>query len=343
MLAAVIPSVNGKWEVREVSTPQLGDNQVLIEIHASGICYTDVHITNGALGVKFPHTIGHEPAGEIVELGEGVTTRKVGDRVGVPWLQSTCGRCEWCQRGKSFFCLNHIATGINIAGSHAEYMVAYADATQLIPNGLSYDQAAPIFCAGYTVYSGLRLADPKPHERIAVVGIGALGHLGIQYSKAAGFETIAVTHSKDKEELAYKLGADSVVADGEGLLKEKARTSSSSRPDGVGGADVILATSNSYKATADSIKGLRPDGRVVLMGVSPTESLTISPEILFKRARIIGSTQNDREHLYEALDYVAKGKVKVMTETFPLGEISNAYDKVVNGNVRFKAVIEPTK
>ena len=294
--------------------------------------------------MKFPYTIGHEPAGEIVALGEGVTKRKVGDKVGVPWMQSTCGRCEWCQRGKLIFCPNHVATGINIAGSHAEYMVAYADATQLIPNGLSYDQAAPIFCAGYTVYSGLRVADPKPHERIAVVGIGALGHLGIQYSKAAGFETIAVTHSIDKEELAYKLGADSVVSDGEALLKQKSKHGYSS-PDGGGGegADVILATSNSYKAIADAIKGIRPDGRVILMGVSPTELLTVSPEILFKRIRIIGSTQNDREHLYEALDYVAKGKVRVMTETFPLEEISNAYDKVANGNVRFKAVIKPTK
>ena len=342
MLAAVVPSINGKWEVKEVSTPQTGVNQVLIKMYASGICYTDVHATKGGLGVKFPYTIGHEPAGEIVAIGDGVTTRKVGDRVGVPWLQSTCGRCEWCQRGKLFFCPNHIATGVNIAGAHAEYMVAYADATQLIPKGLSYDQAAPIFCAGYTVYSGLRVADPKPHERIAVVGIGALGHLGIQYSKAAGFETIAVTHSKDKEELAYKLGADSVVSDGEALLKEKGQHGDSSSPDG-GGVDVILATSNSYKATADAIKGIRPDGRVILMGVSPTESLTVSPEILFKRVRIIGSTQNNREHLYEALDYVAKGKVKVMTEIFPLDEISNAYDKVADGNVRFKAVIKPTK
>jgi D-arabinose 1-dehydrogenase-like Zn-dependent alcohol dehydrogenase len=163
MLAAVVPSVNAKWEVKEVPDLQPGTNQVLIKIHASGICYADVHITKGGLGVKFPHTIGHEPAGEIVALGEGVTTRKVGDRVGVPWVQSTCGRCEWCQRGKLFFCSDQIGTGINIAGSHAEYMVAYAAATQLLPYSLSYDQAAPIFCAGFTVYSGLRFADPKPH------------------------------------------------------------------------------------------------------------------------------------------------------------------------------------
>ena len=330
MLSSVIPSENAKWEVKEVPTPQPGINQVLIKIHASGICYTDVHTTKGALGVKFPYTTGHEPAGEIVALGEAVTTRKVGDRVGVPWLQSTCGRCEWCQRGKLFFCQNKVTTGINIAGSHAEYMVAYADATQLLPDGLSYDQAAPIFCAGYTVYSGLRIAHPKPHERVAVVGIGALGHLGIQYSNAAGFATIAVTHSKDKEELAYKLGANSVVSDGDMLLK-------------AGGADVILATSNSYKTTADAIKGLRPDGRVILMGYSTTEPLAISPEILLNHGHIIGSTQNDREHLYEALDYATKGKVRVMTEIFALEDISSAYEKVANGNVRFKAVIHPSK
>jgi hypothetical protein len=182
----------------------------------------------------------------------------------------------------------------------------------------------------------LRFADPKAHERVAVVGIGSLGHLGIQYSKAAGFETIAVTHSKDKEELAYKLGADSVVSDGEGLLKEGQNVSSDGGSGS--GADVILATSNSYKATADSIKGLRLDGRLVLMGFSTTEPFTISPEILFNHFRIIGSTQNDREHLYEELDYAARGKVRVMTEIFPLEEISNAYDKVANGNVRFKAV-----
>jgi len=211
-------------------------------------------------------------------------------------------------------------------------MVAYADATQLLPKGLTYEQAAPIFCAGYTVYSGLRFADPRPHERVAVVGIGALGHLGIQYSKAAGFETIAVTYSKDKEELAYKLRADSVVANGEGLLKEGQHDSlGGGSSSGVDVLQVILT-----RQLQTQLKVLdQMDGRFVLIGVS-TEPFTISPEILFKRARIIGSTQNDREHLYEALDYVAKGKVRVMTEIFPLEEISNAYDQVANGNVRFR-------
>ena len=326
MKAAVVPEVHGMWQLKDVPIPKPGPDQVLIKMHASGICYTDVHMTEGLLPASFPNTIGHEPVGEIVELGQNVTTRKIGDRVGVPWVQNTCGRCEWCQRGKSLFCPEQIGTGVNIAGGHAEYMVAFADATQLLPDGLQYEQAAPIFCAGYTVYSGLRIAEPKPHERIAVVGVGGLGHLAIQYSKVCGFETIAVTHSKDKEELAYKLGADVVVSDGKGLKK-------------AGGADVILATSNSYKATGETLKGLRPDGRLVLMGISD-EPLIVKGHLLMSRGRIIGSIQNDREYLYEALDYVAKGKVRVMTESFPLDDMNAAYDKVVKGELRFRAVLK---
>jgi len=330
MRAAVVPKIGSKWEVREVPTPEPSANQVLIKIRASGLCYTDVHITEGHLPIpiEFPRTIGHEPVGEIVALGEGVTSRKVGDRVGVPWIQASCGRCEWCLRGKPMFCAQQIGTGINIQGSHAEYMAAYADATMLIPDGLADEQAAPVFCAGYTVWSGIRWANPKPHERIAVVGIGGLGHMALQYSKAAGFDTIAITHSKDKVELAHKLGADVVVSDGQGLRE-------------AGGADIVLATSNSYKASADALKGLRPDGRLMLIGASDEPFTIPSPlEVMMQRLQILGSNQNGREYLYEALDYVAKGKVKVMAETFPLEHIAEAYEKVANGSVRFRAVIK---
>jgi alcohol dehydrogenase len=195
-----------------------------------------------------------------------------------------------------------------------------------LPDSLSYQQAAPIFCAGYTVWSGLRWADPQPHERVAIVGIGGLGHLAVQYAKAAGFETIAVSRSSDKDKLIRELGADEIVRDGQGLAH-------------IGGADVILGTSNSSDAMADTIQGLRPDGRLVVMGFEP-KPLPVSPaDLITRRLKIIGSQQNGREYLYEALDYVAKGKVKVLAETYKLDEITRAYERVAEGKVRFRAVI----
>jgi alcohol dehydrogenase len=326
MKAAIVPAANAPWVVKDVPTPEPGPTQVLIKIHASGLCYTDVHQTKGELPGVFPRTLGHEPVGEIVALGSAVRTRRIGDRVGVPWVQATCGRCEWCLRGKPMFCAEQLGTGGAVPGGHAEFMLAYEDATMLIPEKLSYEQAAPIFCAGYTVWSGLRWADPQPGERVAVVGIGGLGHLAIQYAKAAGFHTIAVSHSPDKDKLIRELGADEVVRDAQGLAA-------------AGGADVVLGTSNSVDAMAASIAGLRPDGRLVVMGFE-AKPLPVSPaDLIMRRVRILGSQQNGRQYLYEALDLAARGKVKVIAETFPLRDIARAYDKVAAGKVRFRAVI----
>jgi alcohol dehydrogenase len=326
MRTAIVPSANSAWVLQEVPTPEPGPNQVLIKIRASGMCYTDVHQTRGEIPSPFPRTLGHEPVGEIVAIGADVTTRKVRDRVGVPWMQSSCGRCEWCARGKPMFCAGMLGTSMQLPGGHAEYMLAYADATMLLPDGLSFEQAAPIFCAGYTVWSGLRWAEPQPGERVAVVGIGGLGHLAVQYAKSAGFHTIAVSHSPDKDRLIRDLGADEIVRDGAGLAA-------------AGGADVVLGTSNSSDAMADSIQGLRPDGRLVVMGAD-AKPLAVSPfELLMKRIKIIGSQQNGREYLHEALAIAASGKVRVATETYQLDEIGKAYDRVEKGQVRFRAVI----
>jgi alcohol dehydrogenase len=326
MKAAIVPSANSTWVVREVSTPEPGPNQVLIKIRASGMCYTDVHQTQGHIPGSFPRTLGHEPVGEIVAVGQGVAARKVGDRVGVPWVQTSCGRCEWCQRGKPMFCAEMLGTSMQLQGGHAEYMLAYADATMLLPEGLSFEQAAPIFCAGYTVWSGLRWATPQPGERVAVLGIGGLGHLAVQYAKAAGFHTIAVSRSPDKDKLIRDLGADEVVRDGAGLAA-------------AGGADIILGTSNSTDATADSMRGLRPDGRLVVMGVEG-KPLMVSPfDLLMRRIKIIGSQQNGHEYLHEALAIAATGKVRVVTETYRLNEIGKAYERVEKGQVRFRAVV----
>ncbi len=326
MKAAVVTAVNGPWEIKEVPQPTPGPNQVLIEMQASGICYTDVHETLGRIPGPFPRILGHEPVGKIVAVAPDVTSRKIGDRVGTAWIQATCGRCEWCQRGRKMFCREQKDTGVDLQGGHAEYMLMYADATFLIPDQVSYEQAAPIFCAGYTVWSGLRWANPKPHERVAVLGIGGLGHLALQYAKAAGFETIAVSHSPDKDKMIRELGADEIVRDGKGLAA-------------AGGADIVLSTSNSTKSMADAIQGLRPDGRLVTMGVD-AEPLSVSLiDLLSRRIQIIGSQQNGPEYLYEALDYVAKGKVKTMVETYPLADAPKAYQRVVDGQTRFRAVL----
>lgn len=211
-------------------------------------------------------------------------------------------------------------------GGHAEYMLAYAGATVLLPDALPYEQAAPIFCAGYTVWSGLRWADPQPSERVAVVGIGGLGHLAVQYAKAAGFETIAISRSSDKDTLIRQLGADEIVRDGQGLTR-------------AGGADVILGTSNSIDAMADTIQGLRPDGRLVVMGFE-AKPLQVSPgDLIARRIRILGSIQNGPEYLHEALEIAAKGKVRVIAEKYRLDEIQKAYERVEKGQVRFRAVV----
>jgi alcohol dehydrogenase len=309
--------------------PEPGAVQVVIRVHASGLCYTDVHQALGHFGMPFPMRLGHEPVGEIVAIGSAVTSRKVGDRVGVPWLQASCGRCEWCLRGLPMECPNSVQAAIHMPGGHAEYLLAYADATMLLPDGVSYEQAAPIMCAGFTVYSGLRSSNPQPRDRIAVVGIGGLGHLAVQYVKATGYHTIAVTQSPDKVELAKRLGADEVFPDAEALAK-------------AGGADVVLATSNSNVAMQSAVAALRPLGRLVIMGVDGATPFSFVPAtVLSKRVQIITSTQNERRDLYDALQFVAEGKVKVAIQTFALRDIAQAYDSVAAGSVRFRAVVLP--
>ena len=326
MQAAVVRAVSGPWEVKDVPQPQPGPSQVLVKMHASGICYTDVHETLGHIPGQFPRILGHEPVGEIVAVAPDVTSRKVGDRVGTAWIQDTCGRCEWCQRGRRMFCPNQKDTGVDLQGGHAEYMLMYAGATTLIPDNVAYEQAAPIFCAGYTVWSGLRWANPKPHERVAVLGIGGLGHLAVQYAKAAGFDTIAISRSPDKDKMIRELGADEIVRNGKELA-------------GAGGADIVLSTSNSTKSMVDTLQGLRPDGRLVTMGAD-AEPLSISlMDLIMKRIQIIGSQQNGPEYLYEALDFVAKGKVKTIVETYSLEQAPKAYERVVDGKARFRAVL----
>src|ERR1700722_16997722 len=240
MKAAVIPGINIPWEIQDVPDPRPGPGDVLIKVHACGMCVNDVLSAKGIFPFPAfsPAIAGHEPVGEVVEVGLGVSSRKVGDRVGTTWIRGTCGRCDYCKHSyplsaqAAFCCASPVATGFTVQGGHAEFMVVAAAQTVLIPDGLASELAAPILCAGYTSWCALRHADPKPHERVAVLGIGGLGHLALQFSRACGFQTIAITRSPDKHELAKELGAGIVVSTGDELRE-------------AGGADVILVTGSS--------------------------------------------------------------------------------------------------
>ncbi|MDP9870270.1 MULTISPECIES: alcohol dehydrogenase catalytic domain-containing protein [Streptosporangium] len=338
MKAAVIPEVNAAWELREVPTPRPGPGEVLIRVHASGICHNDVLATRGIIPFPAfsPAVTGHEPVGEVVEVGAGVTSRKVGDRVGTTWIQGTCGRCDYCAlelpvSGQAAFrCAAPAMTGFTVPGGHAEYMVAAASGTVLLPDGLDYELAAPVLCAGYTAWSAFRVGAPRPKERVAVLGIGGLGHLALQFAAAGGFETVAITRSPDKHALARELGADTVVGSGEELLA-------------AGGADVILATGPSYAAATDSMRGLRLGGRIVLAGIDGLEPFTLAPDLarpfFAQRHQVLGATHEGPQYLKEALEVVASGKVTPKVEVFDKTQVAEALDKVAKGEVRFKAVV----
>lgn len=317
-MRAIRISESGSWQAEPATVPEPGPGQVLIRIRASGVCFNDLHAREGRPG--------HEAAGEIVGLGPDVSNRQIGDRVGVPLWQTACGRCEWCQRGKPLYCPQKGGTSINLPGSHAEFMLAAADATVLLPAGLSFQEAAPLLCAGYAAYAGLCAAKPDPKDRVAVVGIGGLGHLAVQYAKAAGLFVIAVTSSTDKATLIRDLGADEVVKNGQELRA-------------IGGADIILGTSRSIDAQADAFEGIRPEGRMMVMGLGAAALRIPVNALIMKRASIIGSQHNDRQHLYGALDLAARGKVKPMIETYSLAEADKARERLASGHTRFRAVI----
>ena len=333
MQAAVFAEANATWTLQDRPMPEVGPDDVLVKIHACGVCGTDLWLAQGALSFReFPLVCGHEGAGEVVAVGEGVTKRKVGDRVGVFMMQKADGVCDFCheEHTNSFVtaanCASPRLTGVTVDGAFADYVAVDVGGTVLLPDGVAYEDAAPILCSGYTVWAAIRRAAPKPGARVGVVGIGALGHLAIQYAKAAGFHVVAITKSTDKHDLVRELGADEVVTDGEGLKA-------------AGGVDVLLHTSSSHELVLDAIQGLKPWGKIILCGIGFDEMNLPALGLTSNSQQVIGSAHNGIEYLVEALDFLARGEVKPMIEVFPKDEIAEAYDKVVSGRIRFKAVV----
>lgn len=333
MRAAVVERADATWELRERAVPELGPDDVLVRIHACGMCGTDLWLARGALTFReFPLVLGHEGAGEVVAVGAGVTRRKVGDRVGVFMMQKADGVCAFCreEHTDSFVtaanCANPTLTGVTVDGAFAEYVAVDVGGTVLLPDGVPYEEAAPVLCSGYTVWAAIRRAAPKPGARIGVVGIGALGHLAIQYARAAGLHVVAVTRSADKHDLARELGADEVVTDGAGL-------------QAAGGVDVLLHTSSAHELVLDAVQGVRPWGKIIVCGIGFDEMTLPALGLTSNSLQVIGSAHNGVEYLVEALDFLARGEVRPMIEVFPQERIAEAYDKVVSGAIRFKAVV----
>ena len=329
MRAAVITELNRPWKIQDLPDPKPRAGQVLIRIRASGLCGTDLHVHRGHMPVTLPLVAGHEPVGVVAELGPGVTDYRVGDRVGVSWSQKGCGRCRFCQEGRSRYCAES-QTWESMGGGNAELMLAWAAGCTLIPAGLADEEAAPIFCAGFTVLSGLRNAAPRPGDRVAVLGIGGLGHLAIQYAAALGLDVVALTGTESKSDEARQLGARDVVATRGDLGQALADA---------GGADVILGTTNSAAQVTSALKGLRPEGRLVNMGALDGPIQADSMHFLGRQIRLIGSMQNERRDLVEALELAAAKKVKPMVEVYPFEKINEARDRLAEGKVRYRAVI----
>ncbi|MCA9435870.1 MAG: alcohol dehydrogenase catalytic domain-containing protein [Candidatus Omnitrophica bacterium] len=330
MKAVFLSEVDQPLEIRDIPMPEPRDGEVRIQVKASGVCGTDVHYWRGILPLSLPAVLGHEPVGVIDKLGPGVTRLKPGDRVGVSWVQEGCGRCPLCQKEQIQYCPDQY-NWMNVGGGHTEFMIARADGCTLLPEGLNWEGAAPLFCAGYTIMSGYRNGKPKPGETIAVIGIGGLGHLAIQVAKAMGHRTIAITSQENKREEARGLGADEVIVVGDHAgrqLKE------------IGGADVILSTSNSMKQNSQAIEGLLPEGRFVTMAIAD-ERIDVDPlQMLDNQWSLIGSQQCGRNDLVEILDLTARGKVKPRVEVYRLDEINDVMTRLAEGKVRHRAVLD---
>jgi len=332
MKAAQISKANGEWQLVERDIPEPGPGQVRVKIDACGICHSDALVKEGLWpGLQYPRVPGHEVAGRIDAVGEGVTAWKTGQRVGVGWHGGHCFVCEPCRRGDFAMCINRKVTGLDFDGGYAEYMIAPAPALAAIPDELPAEEAGPFMCAGVTVYNALRNSGARVGQLVAVHGIGGLGHLGVQYARRMGFKTVAINRGNDKEPLARQLGAhqyiDSVATDASAELQK------------LGGARVILATAPNAQAISPLVDGLSPDG-VLLVPAAPAEPLMISvlPLIMGRRS-VAGWYSGTARDSQDTLEFSALSDVHPMIEKYPLERVAEGYEQMSSGKVRFRVVL----
>jgi D-arabinose 1-dehydrogenase-like Zn-dependent alcohol dehydrogenase len=331
MRVAQVSRPKGSFEIVERQIPEPAAGTVRIKVNACGICHSDSLTKDGTFpGLQYPRVPGHEVAGVIDAVGPGVAGWEPGQRVGVGWNGGYCGHCEHCRRGEFFACVRGQVTGISYDGGYGEYLIAPASAVALMPADLPPVEAAPLMCAGLTTFNALRNSGARPGDVVAVLGLGGLGHLGVQYAAKMGFHAVGIARGKDKEPLARRLGAsaylDSQAQDPAAELLK------------LGGARVILATATSGEAMSAVQGGLAVGGTLLVVGAA--ESMQVSPMWLLMGNRSVkgwySGTSIDSQ---DTLAFSLRTGVRPMTETYPLERVSEAYDRMMSGKARFRVVL----
>lgn len=333
MKAAVVRKFGAPLDICEVEKPVVTDGKIVVKVKASGVCHTDLHAANGDWPVKPnpPFIPGHEGVGIVAEVGAGVTAVKEGDRVGIPWLHSACGHCRHCMGGWETLCNDQQNTGYSVNGGFADYVLADPDYVGHIPDGLGLAAAAPVLCAGVTVYKGLKETDTRPGQTVVISGIGGLGHMAVQYAKAMGLHVIAVDIANDKLELARKLGADEVI--------NALETDPVAEVQAGGGAEGVLVTAVAGKSFQQGVGMLARGGTMSLVGLPPEDfPLSIFDTVLNGKT-IRGSIVGTRLDLLESLGFAAEGKVAAHYTEETLDDVNSIFDRMKAGQIEGRIVM----
>jgi D-arabinose 1-dehydrogenase-like Zn-dependent alcohol dehydrogenase len=332
MRVVQVTQPNGPFELVEREIPEPAAECVRIKVEACGICHSDSLTKEGAFpGIQYPRVPGHELAGIVDAVGAGVVGWTEGQRVGVGWHGGYCGHCEPCRRGDFFACEWGQVTGITYDGGYADYMVAHSSALALLPEELSAVEAGPLVCAGVTTFNSLRNSGARPNDMVAILGLGGLGHLGVQFAAKMGFKTIAIARGSDKEPLARQLGAHHYVdSQSQDVAAELLK---------MGGAKVILATVTNAQAMSATLGGLGINGKLLVLG-APHEALEVSAFPLIGGCRsIAGWYSGTSIDSQDTLSFSTLTGVRAMTEVYPLERAAEAYERMISGKARFRVVL----
>ncbi|MEV6421384.1 alcohol dehydrogenase [Streptomyces sp. NPDC051662] len=333
---AQVATAGGPFEIVEREVPRPGAGQVRVSVDACGICHSDSAFVNAMLpGVRFPVVPGHEIAGRIEELGDGTWSGwQVGERVTVGWFGGSCHHCVPCRQGDFIVCENLKVPGWAYDGGFAESVIAPADALARIPDGLAATDAGPMACAGVTMFNGLRRSSARPGDLVAVLGIGGLGHLGVRYAVAMGFETVAIARGAAKEDLAGQLGAHHYI-------DSTADTSVAEALRSLGGAKVVLATAANADAITATVDGLSHRGELVLIGAAPEPMSITSGQLLLSGRIIRGHPSGTAQDVQDTMEFSVLHGIRPMTEVMPLDRTAEAYERMLSGAARFRMVLTP--